>query len=631
MTSGNNKETKYSFKASNNKKIDNKFANIYQDLSDKETKIGENLLSKIHKTRVEEQPPVERVTVKEVDSKSAEINSKKRRQAAQNQLRVATSKSSPINDVERNTVTDTQESLKRLKEEKNAQKQSVESPFEDTMVLESVGHRTIEEEIEYIRKKAREKADIDKSDVKIYKKYSDFESATEKKVDINLVKQQNLLDKEDNTAVQSTRNNDVVENEINKKAIDNDETIEFSPVSMKEEIKRIQRLQRDRNEEPKSRTKRNKKSKIKKEDNINLPQTRNRRGEVYEKNSSNKSEKIKQYKKMALGAIIVFLIFIFGSALMDKFMNNADQKPDKVVKVDSKKDEDKNKENKKDEEQVKNPEEEIEKTVSKTKEELDKKISQIQGNFTAKEKRELDYIVKNINSYPDDLLEKLIRNSEVIDYVYSYKDRESYNQRPLEGITSSYDVEGQVPLFLQWDRRWGYRLYGKEMMGLAGCGPTSLAMVVNYFDKGAKTNPYEVAKYSYENGYVSPKNFTSWKLFENGLKKYGLQSRDVVPVEAKMKRALDNGDLLIVSVKPGIFTDRGHIIVIKGYTRNGDFLVNDPNSIKNTTRSWSFDVLKDQIRKIWAVNKINKTENTTSNKTNKNEEQDPSIIQDIDS
>ena len=189
------------------------------------------------------------------------------------------------------------------------------------------------------------------------------------------------------------------------------------------------------------------------------------------------------------------------------------------------------------------------------------------------------------------------------------------------------------------------------MIGLSGCGPTSLAMVIRHFDSDSTVNPYDVAKYSQDNGYVSADNFTSWKLFETGLSKYGLESQDVIPVEAKMKKALDDNKILIVSVKPGTFTERGHIIVIKGYNKNGDFLINDPNSIVNTNKTWSFDELKSEIRKIWGVSSKGSTsssaksntksgsDNTSSSSnssssssddTSSSSDGDASIIQDID-
>ena len=100
--------------------------------------------------------------------------------------------------------------------------------------------------------------------------------------------------------------------------------------------------------------------------------------------------------------------------------------------------------------------------------------------------------------------------------------------------------------------------------------------------------------------------------------------------------ALDDGKILIVSVKPGAFTERGHIIVIKGYDNNGNFLINDPNSIVNTNKAWSYDELKNDLRKIWAVwpeggsDSYTEQEHQTQDNDDSGSSEDPSIIQDID-
>ena len=47
MASGSKKNTKYTYKG-NNKKADNKYANIFQDLSEKEEIYKSNALSRIH-------------------------------------------------------------------------------------------------------------------------------------------------------------------------------------------------------------------------------------------------------------------------------------------------------------------------------------------------------------------------------------------------------------------------------------------------------------------------------------------------------------------------------------------------------------------------------------------------------
>lgn len=50
MASGSKKNTKYTYKG-NNKKADNKYANIFQDLSEKEEIYKSNALSRIHEKK----------------------------------------------------------------------------------------------------------------------------------------------------------------------------------------------------------------------------------------------------------------------------------------------------------------------------------------------------------------------------------------------------------------------------------------------------------------------------------------------------------------------------------------------------------------------------------------------------
>ena len=50
---------------------------------------------------------------------------------------------------------------------------------------------------------------------------------------------------------------------------------------------------------------------------------------------------------------------------------------------------------------------------------------------------------------------------------------------------------------------------------------------------------------------------------------------------------------------PGDFTTTGHFIVLTGIGDNGDVLVNDPNSKKNSEKSWSIEKLIPQIRNLW--------------------------------
>lgn len=647
MASSGRNKTKYTYKGNNNK-ADNKYANIFQDLNEKEELYKSNLLSKIHETDENSDENIadaSKLVITTISAEEAELNAKKRRQAAKNQKRFATRKSSPVVENEKNNAISKQESIEKLKKEKMASKNTEidlsgedkqnTSVFSFSEKSEESGNEGISEsyfdDIDYIRQKARERAMMDKSDVKIYKEYSDFDKPVDSKEEKN-----KKINKEDKLSVSKIEKN-LKEQEKKKNSESGyveDETTIFEIKKNKEDVKareeEIEKILRLKDEKlgDDSRNTTSRRRDRKKDEPVEKTSKASRRSEVYKKNTAKNTKKI-NFKKI-FGVIIIIAVIIIGvSAAMDRLKSSkqADKNSISTSQVSTQKKKETGKE--------------------KKKESLDEKKSKleaIKSKLNADESKRVDYIIDNIDSYPSELIDKLINNPETVDYVYSYKDKNKYNAKPLaEGITSSYFVDGDVPLFLQWDRRWGYRNYGKEMIGLSGCGPTSLAMVIKHFDKNADVNPYTVAQYSQKHGYVSNENFTSWKLFEDGLKTYGLESRDLVPVEAKMKRALDNGQILVASVKPGIFTQRGHIIVIKGYNSKGDFLINDPNSIINTNKTWSFDELKNEIRKIWSISEIgssNSSEDTDSkqqrdnNKKDSNDStgssDDPSIIQDIE-
>ena len=197
-------------------------------------------------------------------------------------------------------------------------------------------------------------------------------------------------------------------------------------------------------------------------------------------------------------------------------------------------------------------------------------------------------------SYPKSLIELLDRNPETEEFVLNYPFREK----------TDYDLSGcdrsTVPLFLQWDSRWGYEKYGSDMMAITGCGPTCLAMVGYYLTGDAKFDPAAVAAFAEENGYYVEGSGSSWTLISEGGPQLGLDVVEIPLDENRMKEALEHGNPIILAMGPGDFTSSGHYIVLTG-VEDGLFAVNDPNSPERSSKLWSYEEIAGQIRNIWAV------------------------------
>jgi len=205
-------------------------------------------------------------------------------------------------------------------------------------------------------------------------------------------------------------------------------------------------------------------------------------------------------------------------------------------------------------------------------------------------------LVNYIEEYPKEMIDLFISNPEARGFVLAYP---SHIDDPDLGQIDASELSDSVPLFQQWDRRWGYFSYGSGVLGITGCGPTCLSMVIVGLTGNTDATPAAVADFSTQNGYYVAGVGTSWDLMTAGAQSYGLSSLEVGLSEEEMAAQLSSGHPIIASLGPGDFTTNGHFIVIKGY-ENGSFTVNDPNSKKRSGESWQYSVLAPQIRCLWS-------------------------------
>ncbi|WP_304576660.1 C39 family peptidase [Romboutsia ilealis] len=141
-------------------------------------------------------------------------------------------------------------------------------------------------------------------------------------------------------------------------------------------------------------------------------------------------------------------------------------------------------------------------------------------------------------------------------------------------ITNKTENINNFTYYSQNDNRWGNKkLIGGETVADAGCGPTSLAMVMSQMH-GKQITPDMIASMAPENlpGFSTP------DLFPNIARKFNTNAHDVRSIK-EVKEQLKQGRPVIISGK-GVgtnnpYTKEGHIVVATGL--DGDnIIVNDP-------------------------------------------------------
>lgn len=203
------------------------------------------------------------------------------------------------------------------------------------------------------------------------------------------------------------------------------------------------------------------------------------------------------------------------------------------------------------------------------------------------------------DQYPDALLSLYERNPDARSFVKNYPEKRGQTF-PID--LSEYQDCTAVPLLMQWDERWGYSSYAGELYGLSGCGPTCLSMVAIYLTGDTTMDPLRMGEFSTDNGYSYDGQGTMWTLMDEGARQLGLNAEALGLDETRIISNLEAGNPIICIMGPGDFTSTGHFIVLTGY-EDGKISVNDPNSYRNSERTWTYAELAGQIQSLWVYYK----------------------------
>lgn len=179
--------------------------------------------------------------------------------------------------------------------------------------------------------------------------------------------------------------------------------------------------------------------------------------------------------------------------------------------------------------------------------------------------------------------------------IYSEDWENGYGQS-YEGIVFT-DGETQVTYYNQLDERWADKMYGSSStIGEAGCGPTSMSIVISTF-LGEAHDPVELCQWSVDNGHRCEGNGSYHTLIPAAAEAYGLDCDGATKKQAqKIVNALSEGKLVVAIMSAGHFTSGGHFIVLRGVTEDGKILVADPASYSRSEKEWDLSIIIDEAR-----------------------------------
>lgn len=170
----------------------------------------------------------------------------------------------------------------------------------------------------------------------------------------------------------------------------------------------------------------------------------------------------------------------------------------------------------------------------------------------------------------------------------------------------------EVPLILQTDKRWKDEFYGlstenpqQNSLAINGCAIVSLAMIASFIEK-KEVSPLDVLEWSGSNYFIENQG-TSWDIFSDFSVHNNYICENLGFNIELVKKHLSEGHPVVTSVKPGIFTKVGHIMVLSGYDeKNNSFWVNDPNDAEekeNSQKSFSQLEIELEVINYWTIYK----------------------------
>ena len=192
-----------------------------------------------------------------------------------------------------------------------------------------------------------------------------------------------------------------------------------------------------------------------------------------------------------------------------------------------------------------------------------------------------------------------------------------------DSLTGNIDVTGdkirydtvencvkEVTYFNQTEEPWASIPYGTSNVGAAGCGPTSMAIVISTFT-GQNVTPEITKTFAEQNGEYVPNVGTSHSFVKNAATHWGLTCERVGKNRMDyVVESLKDGKLVVEICEAYTITggSSGHFIVLTGVTADGHITIADCASRERTGKLYSVEAIKSYGRDLsegafWIIGK----------------------------
>lgn len=231
------------------------------------------------------------------------------------------------------------------------------------------------------------------------------------------------------------------------------------------------------------------------------------------------------------------------------------------------------------------------------------------GKNNAAEKEISDYAEKNgfsLSDYPADLVNFFKFNEETREFVLNYPSK-IVNFKPASLNFKEYAACTEPPKLKQWDIRWGYMSYNKNVMGLTGSAPTALSMAALYVTHDMSMTPVHIAQFAAGSEYESDPE----QLLSEGARNLSMNVTELPKNDKRIRKAVSEEGTAVVCLTSG--KSFSPVIVIRGINEDGAFLINDTISDKRTEQAYTFADINPTLKKCWKYTAANASDAGASN------------------